>query len=69
MPRKKFNREEADRIWQNYTKQLVDSISSSEKEGIERGYSSYEIEAHWQNKMKEKPKDTTNDEGNATNPQ
>lgn len=56
MPRRKFNREEADRIWQNYTKNLVDTISNSEKEGVERGYSSYEIEVYWQNKTRERTK-------------
>ncbi|MDG6997822.1 MAG: hypothetical protein JRN15_01765 [Nitrososphaerota archaeon] len=53
MPRKKFNREEADKIWSSYTKELVNSISESEKEGLEKGYSSYEIEQLWQSKMRE----------------
>ncbi len=53
VPRKKFNREEADKIWSNYTKNLVDSISESEKEGLDKGYSSYEIERLWQSKLKE----------------
>ncbi|MCL4519126.1 MAG: hypothetical protein M1587_08020 [Thaumarchaeota archaeon] len=52
MPRKKFNREEADKIWKNYTRNLVDSISESEKEGLDKGYSSYEIERLWQSKLK-----------------
>lgn len=52
MPRKKFNREEADKIWKNYTTNLVDSITETEKEGVEKGFSSYEIEVLWQSKVK-----------------
>ena len=52
MPRKKFNREEADKRWKNYTENLVASISEAEKEGLEKGYSSYEIETLWQSKVK-----------------
>ena len=52
MPRKKFNREEADKLWKNYTENLVASISDAEKEGLEKGYSSYEIETLWQSKVK-----------------
>ncbi len=52
MPRKKFNREEADKLWKNYTSNLVNSISDAEKEGLEKGYSSYEIEVLWQSKVK-----------------
>jgi len=51
MPRKKFNREEADKMWKNYTTNLVDSISETEKEGLEKGYSSYEIEVLWQSRV------------------
>lgn len=56
MPRKKFNREEADKIWKNYSKNLVDSITATEKEGIEKGYSSYEIEKLWQDKVNKQEK-------------
>ena len=51
MPRKKFNREEADRIWKNYSQNLIDSITQTEKEGLEKGFSSYEIERLWQEKI------------------
>lgn len=54
MPRKKFNREEAEKMWKSYTENLVDTISSTEKEGVEKGYSSYEIERLFQSKLKEK---------------
>jgi len=54
LPRKKFNREEADKIWKNYTSDLVNSISETEKEGLEKGYSSYEIEVLWQTKVKDR---------------
>jgi hypothetical protein len=65
LPRKKFNREEADKLWENYTTKLVDTITETEKEGLEKGYSSYEIEVLWQTRVKEeasknrsaKPKD------------
>ncbi len=53
LPRRKFNREAADKIWSNYTKNLIDSISDSEREGLEKGYSSYQIEALWQSKLKQ----------------
>lgn len=52
MPRKKFNRDEADKIWKSYSKNLVDSLTETEKEGVEKGYSSYEIEKLWQDKVK-----------------
>jgi hypothetical protein len=52
LPRKKFNREEADKLWKNYTANLIDSISDAEKEGLEKGYSSYQIETLWQEKVK-----------------
>lgn len=52
MPRKKFNREEADKLWKNYTSNLVNSITETEKEGLEKGYSSYEIELLWQERVK-----------------
>ncbi len=58
MPRKKFNREEAERIWSNYTKGLVDSLNAAEKEGLEKGYSSYQIERLWQQKTKQKADET-----------
>jgi transcriptional regulator len=54
MPRKKFNQEQADKIWKNYTTNLVDSINEAEKEGLEKGYSSYQIERLWQEKTREK---------------
>ena len=53
MPRKKFNREAANKAWTKYTENLISSISESEKEGLEKGYSSYEIELLWQKKTKE----------------
>jgi hypothetical protein len=53
MPRKKFNREEADRMWRSYTKGLVDTITETEKEGLNRGYSSYEIERLFQQRLEE----------------
>jgi len=52
LPRKKFNKEEADKIWQNYSKNLIDTITKTEKEGAEKGYSSYDIEKMWQAKVK-----------------
>ena len=52
MPRKKFNRDEADKLWKNYTSNLVDSITETEKEGLDKGYSSYEIELLWQERVK-----------------
>jgi hypothetical protein len=53
LPRKKFNREEADKIWTIYTKSLVNTITETEKEGLERGYSSYEIERLFQLRLEE----------------
>ena|SRR5208283_3237847 len=53
LPRKKFNREAADKVWTKYTENLISTISESEKEGLEKGYSSYEIELLWQKKTKE----------------
>jgi hypothetical protein len=52
MPRKKFNREEADKLWKTYTANLVSTITETEKEGLEKGYSSYEIEILWQTRVK-----------------
>jgi hypothetical protein len=52
LPRKKFNRDEADKLWKSYTSNLVNSITETEKEGLEKGYSSYEIEVLWQSKVK-----------------
>jgi len=60
MPRKKFNRDEADKLWQNYTANLVNTITETEKEGLEKGYSSYEIEVLWQTRVKSRaPKDNS----------
>ncbi|MDG6906146.1 MAG: hypothetical protein JRN20_10220 [Nitrososphaerota archaeon] len=56
MPRKKFNREEADKIWSDYSKNLVNTITETEKEGVEKGYSSYEIERLWKDKVRRKDK-------------
>lgn len=50
LPRRKFNRDEADTIWKNYSAKLIDSITESENEGLQKGYSSYEIEKLWQQK-------------------
>jgi hypothetical protein len=54
MPRRKFNREQADKMWSSYTKGLVDSLKEAEKEGLEKGLSSYEIERLWQEKTRQK---------------
>jgi hypothetical protein len=54
MPRKRFNKEEANAFWANYTKNLSDSITETEKEGLEKGYSSYQIELLWEQKTREK---------------
>ncbi len=64
MPRKKFNKEHASKFWSDYTRSLSDSITETEKEGLEKGYSSYEIERLWQEKTlqksrKESGSDTT----------
>ena len=53
MPRKKFDAEAANKSWSNYTTNLINSISESEKEGLEKGYSSYEIEQLWQRKLRD----------------
>lgn len=58
MPRKKFNREEADKIWKNYSQNLIDSITQTEKEGLDKGLSSYEIEKLWQEKIAAKDRVT-----------
>jgi len=62
LPRKKFNREEADKLWKNYTTNLVNSITETEKEGLEKGYSSYEIEILWQSRVKTKSSKKSDDE-------
>jgi hypothetical protein len=54
VPRKKFNREHAEKFWSRYTKDLNDSISQAEFEGLEKGYSSYQIEVLWQEKTRRK---------------
>ncbi len=54
MPRKKFNRDQADKVWQEYTKTLIQSISQAESDGLDKGYSSFEIEKLWQARVKEK---------------
>jgi hypothetical protein len=56
LPRKKFNREEADKIWNGYTQTLIESITQTENEGVEKGYSSYEIEKLWQERVLTKNK-------------
>ncbi len=53
MPRKKFDREAASKVWSKYTEDLINSISESEKEGLDRGYSSFQIEQLWQKKVRE----------------
>ena len=53
MPRKKFNREAAEKAWTKYTEGLISSISETEKEGLKKGYSSYEIELLWQKRARE----------------
>jgi hypothetical protein len=62
MPRKKFNKEQADKIWKSYTQNLVDSISKAESDGLELGYSSYQIERLWQDRVKEKTQKKSNSE-------
>jgi hypothetical protein len=62
VPRKKFNKEHADKFWSNYTRNLSDSICETEKEGLERGYSSYEIERLWQEKTRQKAQKESNSE-------
>ena len=62
MPRKKFNREEADKLWRNYTTNLVNSITETEREGLEKGYSSYEIEVLWQTRAKTRALKKSDDE-------
>ncbi|MHB8568209.1 MAG: hypothetical protein ACYC7D_09120 [Nitrososphaerales archaeon] len=57
MPRKKFDQEAANKLWSKYTEKLINSISESEKEGLENGYSSYEIERLWQKKVKQSSSD------------
>jgi hypothetical protein len=54
VPRRKFNKEHADKFWSSYTKNLSVSLTETEKEGLEKGYSSYEIERLWQEKTKQK---------------
>ncbi len=61
MPRKKFNREAAEKQWTDYSKNLVASIMETEKEGVEKGLSSYEIEKLWQEKVKENAKNNMHD--------
>jgi hypothetical protein len=56
LPRKKFNKDEADKIWKNYSKNLIDTITETEKEGVEKGYSSYEIEKLWQDRVNRQEK-------------
>jgi hypothetical protein len=62
VPRKKFNKEHANNFWSSYTKTLSDSITQTEKEGLEKGYSSYEIEKLWQEKTKQKAQKAANAE-------
>jgi hypothetical protein len=58
VPRKKFNKENADQFWSKYTKNLSESITDTEKEGLEKGYSSFEIERLWQEKTRQKAQKT-----------
>lgn len=62
MPRKKFNKEQADKIWKNYTSSLLESINEAESEGLKRGYSSYEIERLWQTQTREKARKSSEKE-------
>lgn len=52
--KRRFNQKQADKFWATYTKGLSDSLSETEKEGLEKGYSSYQIERLWQEKTVEK---------------
>ncbi len=54
LARKKFNKEDADKFWSGYTKNLSDSITETEREGLEKGFSSFEIERLWQEKTRRK---------------
>ena len=54
MVRRKFNKEQAEKMWSNYTANLVDSLNETEEEGLKKGYSSYEIEKLWQEKTRKK---------------
>jgi hypothetical protein len=51
LPRKKFNRDEADKLWKSYSENLIQTITQTEKDGVEKGYSSYEIERLWQQRV------------------
>lgn len=64
MPRKKFNKEHADKLWKSYTANLIESITETEKEGLEKGYSSYEIEVLWQTKTKNRISNEVSEEEN-----
>jgi hypothetical protein len=61
VPRKKFNKEQANEFWATYTKNLSISITETEKEGLEKGYSSYQIEKLWEKKTREKYRNPTED--------
>lgn len=52
--RRKFNKEQAEKMWSNYTANLVESLNETEVEGLEKGYSSYEIEKLWQEKTRKR---------------
>ena len=65
MPRRKFNGEEAKRIWSNYTRNLINSITETEKEGLEKGYSSHEIEKLWQQKVLRRNQRNSNQQDNS----
>lgn len=47
-------------MWKSYTSNLVDSLTETEKEGLEKGYSSFEIEVLWQTRTKEQSEKTAN---------
>ena len=55
-PKKKFNKEAAERVWAMYTERLLSGIQQTETEGLQKGMSSYEIERLWQHKAEQQRK-------------
>jgi hypothetical protein len=66
VPRKKFNKDHAEKFWSNYTRNLNESISQAEKEGLEKGFSSYQIEVLWQEKTKQRAQKESRSEEEAS---
>lgn len=57
MPRKKFDKESAEKAWTRYTESLLTGIKQTESEGLQKGLSSYEIERLWQRKAEQHKKE------------